>query len=84
MFRSNCSVQLGNYSLLEIQSVAQRSTALGPTQTPNRPIPTSLTVKQQNTTSTYKKDANTQQQGNPDDAGDADWGKPPPRDLGET
>ena len=45
MFRSSCSVQLGNckkHSFLEIQTVPQRMTVLGCIQTPNRPIPTSL------------------------------------------
>ena len=48
MFRRNCFVQVGSCkkhqkrSFLQIQTVPQRITALGPTQTPNRPIPTSL------------------------------------------
>ena len=44
MLRSNCSVQARSckkHSFLKIQTVPQRITALGPTQTPNRPIPTS-------------------------------------------
>ena len=49
--RSNCSVPVGiakKHSFLRISTVPQSITALGPTQTPNRPIPTLLETAKHN------------------------------------